>query len=83
MVGQLLEYKRQAGYANISKLLDIEIQEDFIRTDLETGSVWDGINGLATDGPHLGKTLERVKSTASFWFGWKDFHPDTVIYGLE
>jgi hypothetical protein len=52
-------------------------------TDLETGSTWDAISGEAVDGPLAGESLERVKSTQSFWFGWKDFHPDTEVYGID
>jgi hypothetical protein len=51
--------------------------------DEETGSIWNGLTGEAIDGSLAGKVLERVKSTSSFWFGWKDFHPDTRIFGLN
>jgi hypothetical protein len=51
--------------------------------DAETGSRWSVFNGVATDGPLAGKTLERIPSTTSFWFGWKDFHPDTYVYGED
>jgi hypothetical protein len=54
-----------------------------VLTDQETGSTWDGRNGLATDGPLAGEQLTRIKSTRSFWFGWKDFYPETRIYGLD
>lgn len=49
--------------------------------DNETGTVWDGFTGRATAGPLAGRTLARVPSTRSFWFGWKDFYPQTRIYG--
>jgi hypothetical protein len=52
-------------------------------TDLETGSIWERMNGTAIDGPLRGTELKRVKSVASFWFGWVDFHPDTIVYGLD
>jgi hypothetical protein len=52
-------------------------------TDIETGSTWDKMTGNAVGGPLNGTELERVKSVASFWFGWVDFHPDTIIYGIE
>jgi hypothetical protein len=52
-------------------------------TDAETGSTWEGLTGLATDGPLAGKKLARVKSTSSFWFGWKDWYPETRVYGGE
>ena len=52
-------------------------------TDAETGSTWGGLTGLATDGPLAGERLARVKSTRSFWFGWKDFYPETRVYGKD
>ena len=54
-----------------------------VLVDAETGSRWNIFNGVASDGPLAGKTLERLPSTTSFWFGWKDFHPDTTVYGAE
>jgi hypothetical protein len=52
-------------------------------TDIETGSTWDKMIGKAVSGQLKGTELERVKSVASFWFGWVDFHPDTIIYGID
>jgi len=52
-------------------------------TDAETGTTWDAFSGEALDGPLAGRALQRVKSTRSFWFGWKDFFPETRVYGLE
>ncbi len=49
---------------------------DFQIVDNETGTLWDGLTGLALEGELAGKQLERVKSTLSFWFGWKDFFPE-------
>ena len=51
-------------------------------TDAETGSTWDIFSGEAIAGPLTGHSLERLKSTVVFWFGWKDFHPDTAVYGI-
>ena len=51
--------------------------------DEQTGSIWNGIDGQAIDGPLAGRSLDRIKSTRSFWFGWKDFYPDTRIYGID
>ncbi len=51
--------------------------------DAETGSTWDGLSGAAQSGPLAGKSLERLKSTRSFWFGWKDFYPATAVYGID
>ena len=57
--------------------------DGFELTDNETGTTWDIFTGQAVDGPLAGQELERIKSTTSFWFGWKDFHPDTVVYGID
>ena len=51
--------------------------------DEETGTLWDAFSGEALEGPLAGAQLERVKSTSSFWFGWKDFYPETEVYGLD
>jgi hypothetical protein len=60
------------------------IQEDGLTLkDEQTGTIWDGITGKAINGPLEGSELSRVKSTASFWFGWKDWYPETEIYGLD
>lgn len=50
-------------------------------TDKETGSTWTALTGAAVAGPLQGKRLERIPGTSSFWFGWKDFYPDTLIWG--
>jgi hypothetical protein len=52
-------------------------------TDAETGSTWEGLTGRAIDGPLAGEQLARVKSTGSFWFGWKDWYPETRAYGKD
>ncbi len=45
-------------------------------TDLETGSTW-GIDGVATDGPLVGKRLRtREDAYTLFWFAWRHFQPD-------
>ena len=51
--------------------------------DEETETIWDAFSGEALEGPLAGAQLERIKSTSSFWFGWKDFYPETEVYGLD
>jgi hypothetical protein len=51
--------------------------------DEETGTVWDRLTGVGLVGENAGIQLTQVKSVAVFWFGWKDFHPDTLVYGIE
>ena len=55
--------------------------EDETLIDNETQSTWDAWLGTATSGPLEGQRMRRVDSTRSFWFGWKDWYPDTRIYG--
>ena len=50
--------------------------------DKETGSTWLLLNGKAIDGPLKGAILTAIPSTNSFWFGWKDWYPQTMVYGL-
>lgn len=56
--------------------------DPFTMVDEETGSIWDTISGTALSGTLEGTTLTRIKSTTSFWFGWKDFFPNTIVYGI-
>lgn len=63
--------------------LTFSLIEGLIFTDEETGSTWDGRTGSAIDGSLAGTQLERIKSTKSFWFSWKDFYPETRVYGED
>ena len=48
--------------------------------DKETGTRWN-LEGKAEEGPMAGKTLERLDSHMSEWYGWVSYFPDTTIYG--
>ncbi len=48
--------------------------------DTETNTRWFALTGEAVEGELAGKKLEQIPTTLSFWFGWKDFYPDTEIY---
>ena len=47
--------------------------------DAQTGSEWD-FSGTAIAGPLQGKRLERIQTLKDYWFDWKLYHPDTVVY---
>ncbi len=47
--------------------------------DEETGSLWNGVTGVAIEGANAGKKLEPIPFSRSFWFGWFNFFPDTDI----
>ncbi len=61
--------------------LTFAARDQWTLTDSETGTIWDARAGVATGGPLAGTRLTRLKSTASFWFGWKDWYPETRVYG--
>ena len=74
-------FSREVGAQTLT--FSLEDETSLTLTDTETSSTWDGLRGQATDGPLTGERLARLKSTSSFWFGWKDFYPDTRVYGLD
>jgi len=47
--------------------------------DSETGSEWD-FSGKAITGALAGRALRKVPALSDYWFDWKIYHPDTVIY---
>ena len=63
--------------------LTFSVKEGLALTDAETGSTWTGLTGVATDGPLARTQLAPVKSTSAFWFGWKDWFPDTRVFGQQ
>ena len=67
------------------ELLTFEVHQEGPGTqallrDLETGSTWMALTGVAVDGPLKGVVLERVPSFLSFWFAWSDWNPDTELF---
>ena len=48
--------------------------------DRETGSRWQRLTGLAVEGTMMGKRLVQLPSTQSFWFGWKDYYPQSEVF---
>jgi hypothetical protein len=50
--------------------------------DRETGTHWN-VEGRAEQGPLSGKTLRRLDSHMSQWYGWVSYFPETTIYGQD
>lgn len=48
--------------------------------DKETGTRWN-IEGLGEEGPLAGRTLRRLDSHLSQWYGWSAYFPDTTVFG--
>jgi hypothetical protein len=70
-------FNRRVGGRDLS----FDQSKGFEIIDRETGTLWDGLTGIALEGELAGSQLKRIKSTHSFWFGWKDFYPQTRVYG--
>jgi len=64
-------------------LLNFSAHGSELIRDLETGTLWNGLTGLALEGDLAGEQLVPVASTQVFWFAWFDFHPDTLLFGFE
>lgn len=55
---------------------------EFQLMDSKTGSRWD-FSGRAISGPLQGKQLRQLYSLKDYWFDWKNYHPQTLIYNLH
>ena len=49
--------------------------------DAETGSSWD-FSGLAVSGELAGKQLKKIPAVKDYWFNWKTYNPETLVYRL-
>ncbi len=49
-------------------------------TDVETGTSWSKLTGMARGGELEGMRLTPFPSFDAFWFGWSDFYPNTELY---
>lgn len=49
--------------------------------DAETGSEWN-FSGKAIGGPLSGKQLKQIAILKEYWFDWKTYHPETLVYEL-
>jgi Protein of unknown function (DUF3179) len=49
--------------------------------DAETQSIWD-FSGKAISGKLAGKELKKVYVQKDYWFDWKTYNPNTIVYQL-
>jgi hypothetical protein len=57
------------------------VGEPLTMRDEQTGSLWSRLDGRAVEGTLRGKQLAQVPSTYAFWFAWKDYYPESAVYG--
>ncbi len=48
--------------------------------DLESGSVWSGVSGIAIAGAYQGERLPPIAANSAFAFGWYDYFPDSLTF---
>ncbi len=70
------------------KVLDLKLETagglgDALLVDKQTGATWVAFTGVGLEGSLAGSRLQRIPSTSSFWFGWKDFYTETEVYNPE
>lgn len=82
-VATALVFKREVDGKELTFTAEDTESSQFTLIDAETGSRWLAWTGGALEGPLDGTVLERIPATTSFWFGWKDWHPDTYVYGVS
>jgi hypothetical protein len=52
---------------------------DFLLVDAINGSEWN-FKGCAVSGPSRGTCLAGLPAIKDYWFDWRNYHPDTLIY---
>jgi hypothetical protein len=50
--------------------------------DAATGSQWN-FHGCAVHGKLKGTCLEEVYTIKDYWFDWRNYNPDTTVYGVR
>jgi hypothetical protein len=50
--------------------------------DAPTGSEWN-FQGCAISGQQKGQCLERIPAVKDYWFDWRNYNPQTTIYGVQ
>ena len=62
------------------KILTFESLQGYFVKDATTGTTWNLITGIATEGKLKGHTLERLPAMNIYWFAWARYHPETTVY---
>ncbi len=58
-------------------------QGHLLMDDVETRSTWRALSGEAVRGRLVGAAdtrLDQLPSTVGFWFAWKGFYPETLLW---
>jgi len=75
--GRKLELFRETAKQGVSASSSTPVQ----LIDAETGSAWN-FEGKAISGPLAGRQLKKIFVLEDYWFDWRLYHPDTLIYSI-
>ncbi|MBI1999837.1 MAG: DUF3179 domain-containing protein [candidate division NC10 bacterium] len=53
---------------------------ELLMDDVETKSTWQALSGEAIRGRLARSRLDQLPSTVGFWFAWKGFYPETLVW---
>lgn len=73
--------RRSAGLSATPAFYRIGQGEAFLM-DADTGSRWN-FRGCAVEGRLKGTCLKQVYAIKDYWFDWRNYHPDTTVYGVH
>lgn len=59
-----------------------EISSEALLMDAPTGSRWN-FQGCAVAGRLKGVCLEQIGVMKDYWFDWRQYNPDTTVYGIN
>jgi hypothetical protein len=62
------------------RTLRFEAPADGRIRDVETGTTWSVLRGVAREGALRGRALTRLPHVDLYWFGWHAYYPRTKLY---
>ncbi len=54
--------------------------KELLMDDLETKTTWRALSGEAIRGRLAKSRLDQLPSTIGFWFAWKGFYPESIVW---
>jgi len=77
-------YARSLGDTTLTFIVSGKLwRNGMVMQDLETGSLWSQVTGVAIAGPLAGRRLRTVPSVQTDWREWSTAHPHTRVLRKE
>ena len=75
-----LAFSRKVGDQTLTFFIDGTLWDDnMVMRDVETGTLWSQLLGLAEQGSLEGRPLERLPALLTDWKTWRLSHPSTTV----